>query len=205
MTATLYDRERRLVYLETRTLGRPRALAGVGSIYRHFGSWTAAVKAAGIEQPGTPPQRGRQERFCGEAILVAIREAGVSTDGQLTVNSYDRWRDAQRGTGRDSPPTLATIHRRFGGFVKALAAAGVRTSAGRRRASQWSESQLLDALRHAATATPSERLTVHRYEAWRNTQAALDANQHLPRVTAISRHFGSWFRAIECARSRQEP
>jgi hypothetical protein len=126
LTATAYDRERRLVYLETRAAGHPRALAGVGTIYRHFRTWTAGLEAAGIDTQAhtTIATRARRtRRFSNEGILRALSEAYDAVDGRLTLEGFTAWREqeSQRdSTKRAALPSYITIRRRFGGWAKAV-------------------------------------------------------------------------------------
>jgi hypothetical protein len=197
VTATVYDRERRFVYIETKALGKPRALAGVGSIYRHFGTWTAAVEAAGVTRPTT--DRGRPPAFTDDALLEAVRNAASVTSDDLTISAYEQWRENERDGNSEAPPTYTTIHRRFGGFPQAMKAAGLRPSRRRRRSTLWTEDQLAEAVQQAVRAWSGTCLTVSRYSEWRTRRLASSPNRHVPSVTSIVRHFGSWLRAIEVA------
>jgi hypothetical protein len=98
LTATVYDRERRLIYLETRAVGRPRALAGTSSIYRHFGSWPTAIQAAEIDTARTTGAEGdrSRKRLTNEQILRVISEAHGATADRLTTYRYLTWRGPTR-------------------------------------------------------------------------------------------------------------
>jgi len=213
VTATVYDRERRLLYQETKAVGRPRALAGVGSIYRHFGSWPAALTEAGI----AVAVRVRTDRpwLDDRQLLRALADAGAATTGRLTIQQYLAWRqrqltdDARR---RIELPSYVTIYRRFGSWRAALRAAAVdfegahNRAAGHRVASVETlpvterDKQLLRALTEAAADTPGA-LTVLRFLSWRERQIAAEPNRRaeLPGHSTIYRRFGSFPAALNAA------
>lgn len=125
LTGTVYDRERRLVYQETKALGRPRALAGVGTIYRHFRTWPAALEAAGLapERRVPPPGARSRARLTREQMLHALSEAFEATGGRLSVKRYWEWRTHQLARDPDKAALLpgeVTFFRRFGGWTKAI-------------------------------------------------------------------------------------
>lgn len=205
LTGTVYDRERRLIYVETRAVGRPRALAGVGTIYRHFGSWTAAVLAAEIDGACTmSAEVARQRRrLSDEQILRAIDEANRATADRLTTYRYIAWREQQIASNparQGEFPSHTTIHRRIGSWAEALEAAGIDVPQMARRShrSALSTEQLLRAL-HEADATTSRRLTISRYTAWRAEQLMGDPKLgvSLPVHTTIRQRFGGWLTALE--------
>ena len=98
---------------------------------RRFGSWNAALRAAGDDRPRPPSLRD-------EAILDALR-AYASVNGAEPSSSD--WRR------RRLRPTSNTIAGRFGSWSAALTAAGL---APRRIRADWSDEQILDGLRRFA-------------------------------------------------------
>jgi len=86
---------------------RRREPPTVWDVERHFGSWNAGLRAAGIE-PARRPTRD-------EVIAVLRREACAR--GDKPPRSAD-WK-------RPKPPTVADIDRHFGSWNAALRAAGL--------------------------------------------------------------------------------
>jgi hypothetical protein len=125
LTATLYDRERRLVYQETRAAGHPRAMAGVGTIYRHFRTWGAALEAAAIDvaaRAATGETRPRTP-FSRERLLRALSDAHDTLGERFTIAGYLAWREQelQRDPARRAAlPSHPTIWRRFGSWRNAI-------------------------------------------------------------------------------------
>lgn len=84
------------------------------SVMRTFGSWSAAMTAAGMNaNPYTPS-------VSDEAALNAVREAAQAFTAHthkpaslLTQEFYTQWRATQRG----DIPNIATLRRRFGVWI----------------------------------------------------------------------------------------
>lgn len=90
---------------------------------RVYGSWNAAVQAAGFRPVGPGQRRVRREaeldrarRWSHARVLLVIR-AWTTVHGRPPY--ADEWRSA--GPGR---PTTATVRRRFGSWNRAMLAAG---------------------------------------------------------------------------------
>ncbi len=86
----------------------PAGYPSARTVRRHFGSFTAGLRAAGLEP------RGR--RWNTEAIIAAIR------DFRREVERWPRPTDWQ--TASDEWPTANTVYNRFGSWEAALDAAG---------------------------------------------------------------------------------
>lgn len=203
LTATVYDHERMTIYRETKAEGRPRALAGVGTVYRHFGNWRSAIAAAGIgAERGKPRRRMLGEQISDDDLLRAIADAHRATPGRLTINRYDLWRKQQITSNPalgDQWPSPLTIRRRYDGWHAAIEAAGIEVPREMARTrTQMSSDQLLQALRDADAAT-SGRLTMGRYRTWREDEAARAPARLgvLPHDTTIRARFGGWKNAVK--------
>jgi hypothetical protein len=217
LTATVYDRERRLVYQETQSAGRPRALAGVGTIYRHFRSWHTALQAAGI---AIPPKGGSTQDqgfgFSREQILGALGEADDMTRDRLTISAYISWRERelQRDPARESElPSYVTVYRRLGGWLDVVEqlhdwrrAAGKKSlrheaaepgDVGKRSAAPFTRERLLCALAEAQDGIEGE-LTLYAYSEWREISSERDPTRRmlLPSAWTIRHHFGGWKNAL---------
>jgi hypothetical protein len=94
VTATAYDREPRLIYQETRAAGHPRALAGVGTAYRHFRTWPAALAAAGVHDQSAEAAHPVSRRAEAQ-LLRALSDAHDALEGRLTVDRYVAWRERE--------------------------------------------------------------------------------------------------------------
>jgi HNH endonuclease len=124
LTARVYDRERRLVYQETKAAGHPRALTGVTTIHRRFRLWPAALEAAGIAKRPRAQFVDQREtrRLSDDQLLGAMSDAYDELGKQLTVRSYAAWRDRQAADDlakRRALPSHPTIARRFGSWKRA--------------------------------------------------------------------------------------
>ena len=212
----------------------------VSHVTRAFGSWNAALQAAGFDRP-RPPAYSDHEIV--DALRAHARRRGVST-------LSSEW---------DGHPDRNVIAQRFGSWNAALAAAGLSPRRVRR---DWSEQEILDGLRRFAAdhgrpprasdrvglleRYPSPALAITRFGSWSAALAAaglqpgnppplnhrriIDAlrayhDQHArspssstwrdhrlsPSAKAIIRHCGSWAAALElaglpaCVRARQAP
>jgi hypothetical protein len=193
VTATVYDRERRLIYQETKAQGRPRAIAGVGSIYRHFGNWRAALRDARLDTADPPP---RGPRWTNHQIVCALRNAYATAPPPLTESRYMDWRTHQA----QPQPSYLTAWRRFGSFAAALHAAGIDLESAT-HVGRFSNEQLLEAVQEAMAATTAS-LSTSRYEASREAHSDGDPalRRNLPTYTTILKRFGSWPDALRLAR-----
>jgi hypothetical protein len=92
------------------------------TIYRRYGSFSAALQGAGVD---LRQMTGRAEgvRFSNEQLLRALHDADLATTGRLTINKYLAWRE-ERSAGdralRSALPTFTTILQRFGSWSYAL-------------------------------------------------------------------------------------
>lgn len=181
----------------------PRSEPSRGIIVKRLGSWSAAVRAAGLPTAprggprATPPPpapdpwhgRPRHQQFTDEEMLVAVRAAARATGrGELSRAAYDRHRDAQR---RRAVAGSQAIGQRFGGWPAALERAGLVTPPAPVAALADDTAR---ALRLFAATRPAAALTRARYDAFRKATAAA-----LPRSAAIVRAHGTWREALAVA------
>jgi uncharacterized protein YejL (UPF0352 family) len=136
----------------------------------HFGSWPAALEAAGLE-----PYR-RSPVYSDEQLLQILRDLAAEL-GQTPVQ-----RELQ---ARQELPSPAVYTQRFGKWTAALQAAGLEP---RRRAPAYSDEQLLQILRDLAAELGRAPL-----------QRELQARQDLPSYSAYRGRFGSWTAALKAA------
>jgi len=96
-------------------------------VYRAFGTWHAALAAAGYSP--------RLQRWPPEDVIAALRQFARRHDRPPRV-------DELRSDSDPPLPAYSTIERRFGGFPQALSAAGLARTPGVRRTRRTE--QLLD-------------------------------------------------------------
>lgn len=88
------------------------------TISNRFGSWEAALQAAGLKQLARTAQPSKSP-YTNEQLLQFLRGAAAKVDGPLTTNKF--YHLHQR-------PSVTVIRNRFGGWNKALQAAGLYTA-----------------------------------------------------------------------------
>lgn len=105
-----------------RDVSRRDELPAHSTIYRCFGSFSAALQAAGIDV-GRMTGRAQGVRFSNEQLLRTLHDADVATHGGLSVDQYLAWREEQSAGDpalRKSLPMNTTFQMRFGSWTKAL-------------------------------------------------------------------------------------
>ncbi|MGD9099390.1 MAG: hypothetical protein PVF45_02840 [Anaerolineae bacterium] len=135
-----------------------------------FGSWTSALKAAGLE-----PYRLRPT-FSKEQLLQILRDLAAELGYAPTTYEMQ---------ARQDLPSPATYHRHFGTWKAALQAAGLTPG---RRPPAHTDEQLLQILRDLAAELGRSP-----------TQRELQARDDLPLLSVYCRHFGGWNAALEAA------
>jgi Homing endonuclease associated repeat len=142
----------------------------------HFGGWLQALDAAGL------PRRGRAGWVRtvgwtrGDAIGY-VRQAAAESGGRLTYRQYDEWRRRMLAAGpapgaRMPVPSGQSIAKCFGGWIAAVAAAGL-TSPAETRARQhrlFSDAEIEDALARFARETTGS-VSSCAYERWQHRAA----------------------------------
>jgi hypothetical protein len=132
-------------------------------VIRAFGSWNQALQAAGYDRPRPPAYTDQQ-------MLDALRDWARRNGRPPTSGEWDGQ------PGRDA------IAVRFGGWLAALAAAGLAPKRALLRWSDWTDEDILDGLRRLAAALgrpprsadrvgrlgeyPSSSLVAARFGAW---------------------------------------
>ena len=146
-----------------------RDLPSLKTYYERFGSWLAALAAAGL-QPRRPPV------YTGEQLLQSLRDLAAELGRSPTSRELG---------GRRDLPSPKAYERYFKSWNAALEAAGLAT---RRYTPAYSDEQLLQTLRDLA-AELGRSPTTHE----------LQARRDLPSSITYANHFGSWNAALEAA------
>ena len=162
----------------------------------HFGGWLQAVDAAGL------PPRGRAGwvRIVGWTRADAIgyvRQAAVESGGRLTCRRYDEWRrrmlaEHSAAAARMLVPSGQSIAKCFGGWIVAVAAAGL-TSPAETRARQhrlFSDAEIEDALARFARE-PTGSVSSCAYERWQH-RAARGPGVRPPGRKMLAERHGGW-------------
>ncbi len=146
--------------------GRPRTEPGVRAVLTNFGSWSAGLRAAGLEvahEPGT---------LTRDAVITALR-ADARNRGRAPRR--DEWREAAPGR-----PRIGIVEKRFGSWNAGLRAAGLEPS---HDPARWTRETVLVALRQREQElgrAPTSSELAHR------------AGAGCPSTAIVRRRFGSW-------------
>lgn len=89
------------------------------SIADRFGSWTGALRRAGVPAGHSTGLGGSRLRFTRRDCVEAIRSCSRDLGGVPTWGRYVEWAKAHEGTA----PSFAVIHKRLGSWREALRAA----------------------------------------------------------------------------------
>lgn len=127
-------------------------------------------------------------RYDDDDIVDALQMAAFQTGEPLTQTAYAEWRDRQP----ESQPSARTVADRFGGWRDACGAAGVAHSS-TRRTHEYTEGELVDALRAAADRVDVP-LTKTRYTRHRD--------QGGPDAATIADRLGGGDWQVACQRAR---
>ena len=152
------------------------------TIAQRFGSWPAALAAAGVD-PGQARSRRRVTPERREQLVAALQRA--AQQGGCASRAAYRDHQARHATA----PTLAEIEHAFHSWPEAVAAAGLPVPA---RGPNLSDELLLGTLAAAAHALGRATLATSEYDSYRAARPA----DRLPSVVAIARRFGSWDAAL---------
>lgn len=150
---------------KTSTVEHPWA----GTVTDRFGSWPAALEAAGF----TPSKRAWTRGSIVEAVRRFARERGRPP-------KYTEWKHRDPGGRWPGAPTVVA---HFGSWGDAMAAAGLRAERPR-----WTRESILAAMRRYAF----EHGRLPEWEEW----AKPDPERRWPTPATVQKHFGRWRHAI---------
>jgi hypothetical protein len=175
------------------------------TVIRAFGSWSAAIRAAGFE----PNRPGGSSEWTRQLVVAAIKEY-ARVNGGLPPTA-DAWR---RGNGRPGEPGAhpgwRTVRQLFGSWGEALRAAGFTPRHGRPRApagvcAGWTRELAIAAIRRYAAAHDGWPPTAVRWQR-AGDQPLVSArgrvtltDQAYPSATVVRQLFGSWAGGIRAA------
>lgn len=178
-----------------------RVVFGEQTYRRRFGSWEKAIEAAGL--PVRPrPRRTFSTAWTADDALGYLRTAASDfADGRLCIRQYDIWRDrhltAQAAVGEyPAVPRGDSIAARYGGWMQALAAAGLisdRASAALRigYGRSFSDAELDEALARFAREITGA-VSSGAYQLWCESTMEGHDGIHLPGRTALGHRLGGW-------------
>lgn len=161
--------------------GEPRAPSDVAPFYRVFGSWTRALKAAGVPSWDAATataqrwERGSRAHYTPERMLEWIRRAAheLGTD-YLTADAYDAWAQRTRDAAAERGdvlliPRQVSVVRKLGTWTGVLRMAGLGSDdPDRFRAARgwYTDDAVLNAVRRALRHFGG-RPTMEAYDRWR--------------------------------------
>jgi hypothetical protein len=188
---------------------RPRT---EGPIIKAFGSFGAALRAAGIV--GQAVRRGNrldpvEWSYVDEELLGALKliheRLGFSPTVAEYTNERRKWLAEQLEAGNSPQPLpgAGTIMRRFSTWSQAFAAADLPDRRARTRRSgpkspRFSNEDILETLR-SAYAEVGEPFTIDAYTRWRTQRLLSDPNTAIPSVDTVVSRFRNWQVAIDRA------
>lgn len=156
-----------------------------------FGSWKDALKAAGV------PLRRRKvqakKKYSDAELISCMKQANRELGGVLTHAAYDEFALDHRFADGRPWPTWQTPSKRFGTWVMALKAAGLRSNPSAGPKKLFDVENCLDAVRTVAREL-GKTPTVMEYD-----EFARESEGALPSLPTIRNRCGSWSDAVALA------
>jgi Homing endonuclease associated repeat len=171
------------------------------TVIRLFGSWNAAVRAAGF----TPRPRGPQTAWTKELAVAAIREHAARNGGVPPTAAV--WeRPAGEPGEPGAHPGWSTVASLFGYWAEAIRTAGFTPPKGRERApagtvAGWTRASVIAALQHWAAADPDGLPPA--VSDWQRRGAADGTLPAHPNAHTGAALFGSWTKGVHAAGLKQ--
>lgn len=193
-------------YEEWRISHSDNAIPSATFVSNTFGSWAKAMDALGLKP--TADIVGYRLRSLGsgptnEEVIADLRRCGRELGKKrLLFREYREWARGEERAGRAANTLLISPNSfitRFGSFATALRLAGLETALNgpRTRSSENTGERLIACLRRAAADERIDRITLERYDGWR--ERGLRAGHAIPAGGTIAEHFGGWRRALSAA------
>ena len=153
-------------------------------IRKRLGTWTAALRAAGLPAPDTTSRLEAREQRLEQGMADVRRAASDTGECPLTAPTYRRWSAAN---GADPDKVLESLL--DGRWSSVLLRAGLPT---KRLKWRGSPEQMLERLGQAALDLGVTRLKQRAYTSWLESHDG-------PSVTQIRDRFGQWASAVIAA------
>lgn len=146
---------------------------------KHFDKWSDACRAAGVVHGAGVDEVPKERSYTDQECLAEMRRVAALRDTMaLSTKQYN---DYARISSR-------TISRRFGGWQKALAAAGLEHTPGAERCRRLNQEECVQELQRVARALGRSYLTADDFD----THGKVSAFR-------VVRVFGSWHAALQKA------
>jgi hypothetical protein len=211
----------RLLFREYRAWAKEQEREGRGpqtlllspnSFIKRFGSFTAALRLAGLE-PALNGPRSRTTENTPERLAECLRQAAEDTGRlKITIPGYEAWRQRRYLSGEDVPSAW-TITKHLGSWSTALGAAGLTApneaelGYGRGRGRKVSIDHMARCL-IAVARSEGQLPTVRSYERWRGAHADRPDLPRVPSAATVISRIARWTRVralLEEALRRPEP
>jgi hypothetical protein len=135
LTSSRYTTERVKMHDESRELGELVSLPSADTIRDSFGTWKAALEAAGLPTVATrvPPfTGGSRPSYTRDEKIESLQAAWVELGEPFTMTAYINWRRARAARGLDPGPSHSCLTDTFGNWAASRAHARPTTEPTRR-------------------------------------------------------------------------